>query len=160
MQAEQEFDVFLTIDRNLEYQQNLQRFRFGIVVVHVPDNRMDSYEPILAEFVKEGLGKKVEPVHFKEGNVLIPGFGVMAMFDKAPHPNAAKVFANWMLTREAQEEYHRATRQNSRRTDVPTFAASSVAAPGACENALDLQDRKSTRLNSSHIQKSRMPSSA
>ena len=29
-----------------------------------------------------------------------------------------------------------------------------------CRNALSMSDRKSTRLNSSHIQKSRMPSSA
>ena len=31
---------------------------------------------------------------------------------------------------------------------------------GLCESPLTFQDRKSTRLNSSHIQKSRMPSSA
>ena len=96
-------------------------------------------ETLLGEFKKEGLGQKVEPIHFAEGSTMIPGFGVMAMFDKAPHPNAAKVFANWMLTREAQEEYHRATRQNSRRTDVPTFAQSSVPQASACEAAVDLQ---------------------
>jgi len=96
-------------------------------------------DTLLGEFTKEGLGKRVEPVHFKEGNVLIPGFGVMALFDRAPHPNAAKVFANWMMTREAQEEYHRATRQNSRRTDVPPFAPASVAKDVNCQAALDLQ---------------------
>jgi len=49
LRAEKEFDVFFTIDRNLEYQQNLRRFRLGVVVGHVPDNRIESYTPIVAE---------------------------------------------------------------------------------------------------------------
>jgi hypothetical protein len=36
--AEKEFDVLVTIDRSLEYQQNLAKYRIGVVVVHVPKN--------------------------------------------------------------------------------------------------------------------------
>src|SRR5271163_4489082 len=43
------FDVFVTLDKNLEYQQNLRLLRFGIVVVDVPDNKIDSYRPIFPE---------------------------------------------------------------------------------------------------------------
>ena len=103
-------------------------------------------ETVLAEFQKEGLGKQIQPIHFSEGNIVIPGWGVMAMFDKAPHPNAAKVFANWVLTKDAQEEYHRTVRQNSRRTDVQPFAQASIPPANACETGLDLQKEEYAAL--------------
>ncbi|MBI3698349.1 MAG: DUF5615 family PIN-like protein [Acidobacteria bacterium] len=69
LRAEREFDVFLTIDRNLEHQQNLRRFRLGVVVAHVPDNRMESYGPIVAELRRAveavELGEAVRVVHAK-----------------------------------------------------------------------------------------------
>ena len=46
--AEARFDVFLTLDKNLEYQQNLAKLRQGILVALVPDNKMSSYQAILA----------------------------------------------------------------------------------------------------------------
>jgi predicted nuclease of predicted toxin-antitoxin system len=41
--AEQSFDVFITIDRNLEYQQNLSKLLLGVIVVRVPKNQMPYY---------------------------------------------------------------------------------------------------------------------
>ena len=46
--AEAQFDVFVTLDKNLEFQQNLSRLRLGVLVALVPDNKMSSYQPILA----------------------------------------------------------------------------------------------------------------
>jgi len=37
-----------------------------------------------------------------------------------PHPNAAKVYINWLLGKEGQELYGRALTQGSRRLDVDT----------------------------------------
>ena len=42
------FDVFLTLDQNIEYQQNISRFRFGFLVVKVPDNKISSYLPLFS----------------------------------------------------------------------------------------------------------------
>lgn len=36
--AEQEFDAFVTMDRNLEYQQNLQSLKLGVVVLRAQSN--------------------------------------------------------------------------------------------------------------------------
>ncbi|MEK7217052.1 MAG: hypothetical protein AAB289_15820, partial [Chloroflexota bacterium] len=36
----------------------------------------------------------------------------------APHPNAAKVFFNWLLTKDGQTAYVKSTQENSRRSDV------------------------------------------
>jgi iron(III) transport system substrate-binding protein len=38
---------------------------------------------------------------------------------QAPHPNAAKVFINWILTRDVQASIMKAVELNSRRVDVP-----------------------------------------
>jgi len=38
----------------------------------------------------------------------------------APHPNAAKVFINWLLSREGQEVFSRAMGQPTRRLEVDT----------------------------------------
>jgi ABC-type Fe3+ transport system substrate-binding protein len=40
------------------------------------------------------------------------------MFDKAPNENAAKVFINWLLTKETQDALSKLTGRNSRRSDV------------------------------------------
>ncbi|MCZ6625703.1 MAG: ABC transporter substrate-binding protein, partial [Deltaproteobacteria bacterium] len=38
---------------------------------------------------------------------------------RAPHPNAAKVFINWYLSRQGQTAVTRINKGNSRRLDVP-----------------------------------------
>lgn len=36
-----EFDVFITVDRNLSFQQNLTRFDVAIIVLQAPSNRLE-----------------------------------------------------------------------------------------------------------------------
>ena len=48
------------------------------------------------------------------------GFGTVAVMANAPHPNATKVYINWLLGKEGQELYGRALTQGSRRLDVDT----------------------------------------
>jgi hypothetical protein len=38
--AESEFDVFITVDRNLSFQQNLPKFNIAVLVLHAPSNRL------------------------------------------------------------------------------------------------------------------------
>ena len=64
------------------------------------------------------------PYHFKEGVNLSSAFGSLALMNRAPHPNAAKVFINWLLSREGQTLFQKVMSQpgdarNSRRADVP-----------------------------------------
>jgi iron(III) transport system substrate-binding protein len=46
------------------------------------------------------------------------GFGLVAMVNKAPHPNAAKVFINWLASKEGQEVYARALGVAPARNDI------------------------------------------
>jgi iron(III) transport system substrate-binding protein len=94
---------------------------------------------ILADFQKDGLGKNVVALDVEGVNLILPGFGVLAIFDKAPHPNAAKIFANWILTAEGQDAYTKGTRENSRRVDVPTYGKDPRPKADACASAVDLQ---------------------
>ncbi|HSQ11856.1 MAG TPA: extracellular solute-binding protein [Candidatus Deferrimicrobium sp.] len=64
------------------------------------------------------------PHHFKEGASLSGAFGQLALMNRAPHPNAAKVFVNWLLSRDGQSAFQRVIStpgeaKNSRRIDVP-----------------------------------------
>ena len=47
------FDVMLTIDKNLEYQQNLKKFDIIIAVFDVRDNKVADYEPLLPVFEEQ-----------------------------------------------------------------------------------------------------------
>lgn len=38
--AEAEFDVFITVDRNLSFQQNLLQFDIAVIVLQAPSNRL------------------------------------------------------------------------------------------------------------------------
>ena len=45
--AEPEFDVFLTRDRNLEYQQNLAKFDLAVIVMVAATNDIEDLKPLM-----------------------------------------------------------------------------------------------------------------
>ena len=45
--AARHFDLLLTIDRNLEYQQNLAGLALGLIVVHAPSNDVAVLRPLM-----------------------------------------------------------------------------------------------------------------
>lgn len=54
---ENEFQLFITVDRNLRYQQNLERLPFMIIVFHAKDNTRQTLKlliPKLFERLAEG----------------------------------------------------------------------------------------------------------
>ena len=65
-----------------------------------------------------------DPGQLKEGAYITAGSGGVALINKAPHPNAAKVALNWLLSREGQIAYQRIFTEgndgpDSLRTDIP-----------------------------------------
>jgi iron(III) transport system substrate-binding protein len=56
----------------------------------------------------------------KEGLSGSNGFGTVAVMKNAPHPNAGKVYINWLLGKEGQDLYGKALTQGTRRLDVDT----------------------------------------
>lgn len=47
--AESEFDVFITVDRNLSFQQNLPQFALAVIVLQAPSNRLADLRPLVPE---------------------------------------------------------------------------------------------------------------
>ena len=41
------FDAFLTMDRNLEFQQRISALPFGVIVLRAPSNRLTHLRPLL-----------------------------------------------------------------------------------------------------------------
>jgi ABC-type Fe3+ transport system substrate-binding protein len=70
-------------------------------------------------FVKAGLPIKDLPDP-SEGNPSSNGYGTLAVVKNPPHPNATKVFVNWLLSKEGQEIYSRVLLHGTRRLDVDT----------------------------------------
>jgi iron(III) transport system substrate-binding protein len=62
----------------------------------------------------------VDPRQIKEGTPISPVSGGLSLVNRAPHPNAAKLYINWLLSKEAQTIFARATGYISNRVDVPT----------------------------------------
>jgi len=56
----------------------------------------------------------------KEGLYVSGGYGHLTVLKNPPHPNAAKVFINWLLSRDGQEVFSRGMGVGSRRFDVDT----------------------------------------
>ena len=68
---------------------------------------------------EQGLPVDLLPHPLKEGEIMGGGACCLAYLSKAPHPNAAKVFLNWILTRDAQISWQKNLETNSLRMDIP-----------------------------------------
>jgi iron(III) transport system substrate-binding protein len=81
-------------------------------------------------FINAGL--PIKPLmSIKEGLGGSNGFGTVAVMRNAPHPNAAKVYINWLLGKEGQDLYSRALTQGTRRLDVDTKWLAKFNTPAA-----------------------------
>jgi ABC-type Fe3+ transport system substrate-binding protein len=72
---------------------------------------------------EQGLPVDVLDVGWKEGAGIVSHSGNLALMRNAPHPNAARIFINWLLSREGQIETQRVLARiqpaDSRRIDIP-----------------------------------------
>lgn len=50
--AEAEFDVFITVDRNLSFQQNLPKYNIAVLVLQAKSNRLADLQPFIAKIVE------------------------------------------------------------------------------------------------------------
>ncbi len=70
----------------------------------------------LAEYNR--LGAPVAAIQLKESTFISSGSGNVFVFDQAPHPNAARLVLNWLLSKEGGLVWSRATGYPSMRQDV------------------------------------------
>ncbi len=49
--AQKDFDVFVTVDRNLAFQQHLAKFKIAVLVLSVPSNRLKDLVPLAPKMI-------------------------------------------------------------------------------------------------------------
>jgi ABC-type Fe3+ transport system substrate-binding protein len=103
-------DLFVTRDLRL-LAESLARGKIGVT-------SGIGYSEFLP-FIKNKLPVVALPVP-KEGLYVSGGYGHVTVLKNPPHPNAAKVFINWLLSRDGQEIFTRGMGVGSRRLDVDT----------------------------------------
>ena len=101
---------FVKTSNNRQQVEWVIRGRYPIGIGVLPDE--------LLAFQQQGLNFNVQPL--REGAVgLSVGFGGVQLMNRAHHPNAARVFINWLLQQKVQSDLAQALKTNSRRLDVP-----------------------------------------
>lgn len=82
------------------------------------------------ELIAKGLPlKQLHPDAVKEGTFITAGNGTIVVARNLPHPNAAKVYIDYLLSREGQLEWSKAARSPSLRRDVPTDHVPEILVP-------------------------------
>jgi iron(III) transport system substrate-binding protein len=109
--------------------------------------------PNLTAFQKEGVGKNVVAIEDPKFLSAIAGFGNVALINQAAHPNAAKVYLNWLLSKEGQSIFARLTGQNSRRLDAETGDKEYLPKPGVTYLNGQKQEHQEVRLKVNQIAK-------
>jgi iron(III) transport system substrate-binding protein len=101
---------------------------------------------VAEERIKDGLPIAIlDPRQIKEGSDVSPGSGGLGFFNRAPRQNAAKVYLNWLLSKEGQEGFAKVNGYISARMDVPTdHSPWRVPIPGSIktytQQAIDIKD--------------------
>ena len=100
----------------------------GKAVLACSGNARGSLEP----FRKAGVDFDVRPLGSTPETCFRGTAGSsLAVFDKRPHPNASRLFVNWIMTQQVGAGLSKAQGYDSRRSDVPPLDRGMVATPGA-----------------------------
>ena len=73
-------------------------------------------------FTAMNQGLPIEQIaldQLKEGGAVGPNTGAISVIKPTPHPNAAKLYLNWLLSRDGQLAWQEETKQASLRVDTP-----------------------------------------
>jgi len=99
-----------------------------------------------SDFTAFALKAKGVPVEslpaeaLKETSYLTAGFGSAAVMNRAPHPNATKLYLDWMLSKSGQEDLVKVTSYPSRRLDA---SAAGLPEPVVPKQGVHYQDSAS-----------------
>ena len=119
---------FLTVQQPVltdDYRQLgewLVRGRYPIVLALIPST--------LRDFKNQGLSlDQIDPLVDAQFSGYTSALGNLYLLSGAPHPNATKVYVNWLLSADGQAVFSKNTLYNSRRTDVEVADPAQAADP-------------------------------
>lgn len=89
-----------------------------------------SVRALIAPYVQAGAIKQADIQAFgnkPEVSIISIAGNCLYVLNRRPHPNATRVFINWMLQKDVQSSLAKAIEQDSRRQDIPPVAAQGEA---------------------------------
>ena len=93
----------------------------------------------IRDFQAHGVGRNVKTLQLPEFDYQSSG-SVVWLLNRAPHPNAAKVFINWLLTKPAQAAWAKELQTNSRFVGVEPGNPDAVVPPGLSLTQIDSEE--------------------
>ena len=133
-----EVNPILTIDPRQQLDFLTQGKYPLALLVSVPDVHLAG---------KTGSPVALVPSHqIKEGGPLSSGFTNVSLINKAPNPNAAKVYLNWLLSRAGQQSWTDITRSPSLRRDVSFNSVPPGDVPKERGQYLSISDEKYVKI--------------
>jgi ABC-type Fe3+ transport system substrate-binding protein len=110
--------------RPTQTTEALMRGRIDVVIAH-QQSEMERYREAGIDIDLRPIGTDAKRAY------LAAGGAILAVWTPAAHPNAAKLFANWIMTREQQQGFGKAMVVDSVRADVePASVAPMRFMPG------------------------------
>ena len=106
---------------------------------------------LLATFQRQGLGKNLKLLHLPELSSMSSSSSTIWLVNRAPHPSAAKVFINWLLTKDAQVVWAREVETNSRRLGVEPGNPQFTVPPDAKFMQVDAEENLSEVVKTQDI---------
>jgi iron(III) transport system substrate-binding protein len=96
--------------------------------------------PTLDQFQK--LGYPVTAIFPQGPEMITGGWGLISLMNRAPHPNAAKLFVNWLAGKQGQESFSKSSLEVSLRSDLTYHGIPSYMFPQKNRKYIDLYDIK------------------
>jgi iron(III) transport system substrate-binding protein len=93
----------------------------------------------LHDFQRHGVGTNIKTLRLPEMDYQSSG-SLVWLINRAPHPNAARVLINWLLTREAQVAWARELETNSRFVGVEPGQPQTVVPAGLKLTQIDAEE--------------------
>jgi iron(III) transport system substrate-binding protein len=106
----------------------------------------------LKPFAEQGLGGSIRSVQSDKRIPAGNGNGTVLLLSRPPHPNAQKVFINWLLSQDGQTALARVAGQNSRRLDVPAGNPDEAPDPAKAHLYINLSAEENRRFTDETLQ--------
>lgn len=111
----------------------------------------------IARFQQQGLGKNVSAFNGPQPHPTMDfGYGTVSLMANAPHPNAAKVYLNWLLSKAGQTDWGKIG-GNSRRIDIPYAWPEIAPKPGVTYIPEQTEENLANRQEAGDLAKKYIP---
>jgi len=125
----------LILDQHVIFDRNMQTVVEDMARGTVWFTIGPATRSLIGPYVQAGAGVKTD-LHMignkPEDSHVTDGGNTISVMNKRPHPNAARVFVNWILQKDVQYRLAKAMDEDSRRNDIPPVSSPDEARiPGA-----------------------------